>query len=105
MALPEGNVRRRRTAGPGFSGRKGYEKEWRFEKEISGGGELLDQGSHLIDLSRWFMGDFASVWGRAPRYFWDGQVDDNAFIALETEGGQMAWLSAGWTEWKNIFSL
>jgi predicted dehydrogenase len=89
----------------GHGGRKGYEKEWRFQKEMSGGGELLDQGSHLIDLSRWFMGDFANVWGRAPRYFWEGQVDDNAFIALETKGGQMAWLSAGWTEWKNIFSL
>ena len=89
----------------GHGGRKGYEKEWRFEKELSGGGELLDQGSHLIDLSRWFMGDFANVWGRAPRYFWEGQVDDNAFLALETSGGQMAWLSAGWTEWKNIFSL
>jgi predicted dehydrogenase len=89
----------------GHGGRKGYEKEWRFQKEMSGGGELLDQGSHLIDLSRWFMGDFASTWGRAPRYFWQGEVDDNAFLALETAKGHMAWLSAGWTEWKNIFSL
>jgi predicted dehydrogenase len=89
----------------GHGGRKGYEKEWRFQKEMSGGGELLDQGSHLIDLSRWFMGDFAQSWGRAPRYFWQGEVDDNAFLALETAKGQMAWLSAGWTEWKNVFSL
>lgn len=89
----------------GHGGRKGYEREWRFQKDISGGGELLDQGSHLIDLSRWFMGDFAQAWGRAPRYFWQGQVDDNAFLALETTQGQMAWLSAGWTEWKNIFAF
>jgi predicted dehydrogenase len=89
----------------GHGGRKGYEQEWRFQKNISGGGELLDQGSHLIDLSRWFMGDFAQTWGRAPRYFWQGQVDDNAFLALETGQGAMAWLAAGWTEWKNIFAF
>lgn len=87
----------------GHGGRIGYEKEWRFDPAISGGGELLDQGSHLIDLARWFMGDFAKVWGRAPNYFWQGEVDDNAFMALETEGGAMAWLHAGWSEWKNIF--
>lgn len=89
----------------GHGGRVGYEKEWRFRPEISGGGELLDQGSHLIDLSRWFMGDFASCWGRAPRYFWQGDVDDNAFMALESRDGAMAWLHAGWSEWKNIFSF
>jgi predicted dehydrogenase len=89
----------------GHGGRVGYEQEWRFKPEISGGGELLDQGSHLIDLARWFLGDFSRVWGRAPRYFWQGEVDDNAFLALETASGQMAWLHAGWTEWKNLFSF
>lgn len=89
----------------GHGGRVGYEREWRFKPEISGGGELLDQGSHLIDLARWFMGDFTKVWGAAPRYFWQGDVDDNAFMALEGDGGAMAWLHAGWTEWKNVFSL
>ncbi|MBF0267872.1 MAG: Gfo/Idh/MocA family oxidoreductase [Alphaproteobacteria bacterium] len=89
----------------GHGGRVGYEKEWRFDANVSGGGELLDQGSHLIDLSRWFMGDFARCWGRAPRYFWQGDVDDNAFMALESASGAMAWLHAGWSEWKNIFSL
>ena len=39
----------------GHGGRLGYEKEWRFNKEISGGGELIDQGPHLIDLSQWFL--------------------------------------------------
>lgn len=89
----------------GHGGRIGYEQEWRFNPAISGGGELLDQGSHLIDLARWFMGDFANCWGRAPRYFWQGAVDDNAFLALETKSGAMAWLHAGWSEWKNIFSF
>jgi predicted dehydrogenase len=89
----------------GHGGRTGYEKEWRFEKEISGGGELIDQGSHLIDLSRWFLGDLSLAYGAVPRYFWPGQVEDNCFLALTCEQNKMAWLHASWTEWKNQFSL
>ena len=89
----------------GHGGRIGYEKEWRFEPEISGGGELIDQGSHLIDLSRWFLGDLTLAYGNAPTYFWPGRVDDNCFLALEGEQKRMAWLHASWTEWKNLFAF
>lgn len=89
----------------GHSGRLGYEKEWRFDPKISGGGELIDQGSHLIDLARWFLGDLKLAYGKAPTYFWPGEVDDNCFLALENPTGRMAWLHASWTEWKNQFSL
>jgi predicted dehydrogenase len=89
----------------GHGGRPGYEKEWRCVPEISGGGELIDQGSHLIDLSRWFMGDLTLAYGAAPTYFWDAKVDDNCFLALRAPSGAMAWLHASWTEWKNLFSF
>jgi predicted dehydrogenase len=89
----------------GHGGRPGYEKEWRFDPEISGGGELIDQGSHLIDLARWFLGDVELAFGYGPTYFWPGRVDDNCFLALRTAAGQLAWLHASWTEWKNQFSL
>jgi len=89
----------------GHGGRLGYETEWRFNPAVSGGGELLDQGSHLIDLAGWFLGDFATVDGHLARYFWNAPVEDNAFISLRTAQGQTAWLQAGWTEWKNIFSF
>jgi predicted dehydrogenase len=89
----------------GHGGRVGYDREWRAVPEISGGGELLDQGMHLIDLSRWFLGDFVTVEGFAHTYFWDMPVDDNAFLALRTEKQQMAWLHVSWTEWKNSFSF
>ncbi len=89
----------------GHGGRPGYEREWRFDPEISGGGELIDQGSHLIDLSRWFLGDLTLAFGAAPRYFWSGDVEDNCFLALKNDDGAMAWLHASWTEWKNMFSL
>ncbi len=89
----------------GHGGRLGMEKEWRCQPEKSGGGELIDQGSHLIDLSRWFLGDFAEVSGTLGTLFWDIPVDDNAFINLRTATGQIAWLHASWTEWKNMFSF
>jgi predicted dehydrogenase len=89
----------------GHGGRVGYEKEWRANPALSGGGELIDQGVHLIDLSRWFLGPFVSVEGFAATYFWNMQVDDNAFLTLRTAGGQCAFLHVSCTEWKNLFSL
>ncbi len=89
----------------GHGGRIGYEKEWRADPDISGGGELLDQGIHLIDLSRWFLGDLRPDSGSLQTYFWDMNVDDNAFICLKSESGQVAWLHSTWTEWKNLFSF
>lgn len=89
----------------GHGGRLGYEREWRADPALSGGGELLDQGVHLIDLARWFLGDFARVTGRTPAFFWKMPVEDNAFLLLETAAGQIAFLHASWTEWKNLFSF
>ncbi|MDR1137356.1 MAG: Gfo/Idh/MocA family oxidoreductase [Synergistaceae bacterium] len=89
----------------GHGGRPGYEKEWRFDPAISGGGELLDQGSHLIDIAGWFLGEFTGIYGLLPRFFWDGAVEDNCFITLQAKSGAVAHLHASWTEWKNIFSV
>ncbi len=89
----------------GHGGRVGYEQEWRADARISGGGELIDQGVHLIDLSRWLLGDLPHVQGLARTFFWDMQVDDNAFLTLRTAAGQVAFLHASATEWKNTFSL
>lgn len=89
----------------GHGGRKGYDREWRADPMLSGGGELLDQGVHLIDLAGWFLGDFPHVGGHAATYFWDMKVDDNAFLSLRTPTGQTAWLHASCTEWKNLFSF
>jgi predicted dehydrogenase len=89
----------------GHGGRLGYEKEWRADPGRSGGGELIDQGVHLIDLARWFLGDFTSVTGFAHTYFWPMPVDDNAFLLLRTARAQTAFLHVSCTEWKNLFSL
>jgi predicted dehydrogenase len=89
----------------GHGGRLGYEKEWRADPDIAGGGELIDQGVHLIDLSRWFLGDFVTASGFAHTYFWPMSVDDNAFMTLRTASEQTAFLHVSCTEWKNLFSL
>lgn len=89
----------------GHGGRIGYEKEWRADPELSGGGELIDQGVHVIDLARWFLGDFSEIDGYAHTYFWDMPVDDNAFLLLKTAQKQVALLHASCTEWKNTFSF
>jgi predicted dehydrogenase len=89
----------------GHGGRVGYDKEWRADPAQSGGGELVDQGVHLIDLARWFLGDFEEVHGFAQTYFWDMPVEDNGFLLLRTPTRQVAFLHASWTEWKNLFSF
>ena len=89
----------------GHGGRVGYDREWRADPRLSGGGELIDQGVHLIDLASWFMNGWDSVDGHTATYFWDMPVDDNAFISLRNRTGNTAWLQVSCTEWKNLFSL
>jgi predicted dehydrogenase len=89
----------------GHGGRLGYEQEWRANPSLAGGGELLDQGVHLIDLARWFIGDFTEVRGLTETFFWKMPMEDNAFVLLRTADGRVAWIHASCTEWKNLFSL
>jgi len=89
----------------GHGGRRGYNKEWRSNLALSGGGETLDQGSHLIDLSLMFLENFNEVGGFTNTYFWDMPVEDNGFMWLRTKNDQMAFLHASCTEWRNMFSF
>jgi predicted dehydrogenase len=89
----------------GHGGRVGYEQEWRADPKKSGGGELIDQGVHVIDLARWFLGDFTDVQGVARTFFWNMPVDDNAFLILTTAQQKTAFLHVSCTEWKNLFSF
>jgi len=90
----------------GICGRPGYEKDWRADRETAGGGQLMDQGMHILDLSRWFMGEFREAFGFLCTQFWDiAPLEDNAFALLRTEKGQIASLHASWTQWKNLFSF
>jgi predicted dehydrogenase len=90
----------------GIVGRWGYASDWRASAAISGGGQLLDQGTHLLDLARWFFGDFSEVGAMLTTSYWPiVPLEDNAFVLLRTAAGQVVQLHASWTEWRNLFSL
>lgn len=90
----------------GHGARLGYESEWRANYELSGGGELIDQGPHLIDLSQWLFDQKLEYYSsKIHTYYWDMPVDDNAFLILETSKKQTAFLHVSCTEWKNTFSF
>jgi len=96
----------------GHGGRPGYAAEWRMDREVAGGGELLDQGIHAIDLCRWFLGEFVEAVGFTATYVWTppvidpgvAPVEDNAFGLFRTARGHVASVHASWTQWKNLFS-
>jgi len=94
----------------GHGGRPGYDREWRADPLQSGGGEVIDQGMHLLDLSFWLFGDLPLHSSLLRTHFWDAPVDDNAVLVLGDHGGvgcSSPWslLHVSWTEWKNLFSL
>ncbi len=89
----------------GHGGRIGYEKEWRFNKTISGGGELLDQGCHLIDLVNFFAGPMDVTASLVKTSFWKTDLEDTAFWLMQNQHNQLATLTSSCVEWKNIFSF
>ena len=89
----------------GKSGGDGFEQSWRNDPAVGGGGILLDQGIHMLDLFRFFCGDFEEVIGMATTSHWDIPMEDNAFVVLRNESGQMAQLHSSATAWKHIFRL
>lgn len=90
----------------GHGGRKGYDLEWRRNKKFSGGGELLEKGVHLLDLFRWFMGEFKEGVAFCENMFWDrNKLEDNAFCTLRTKDGKVAQMQVSITQWKNKFNI
>jgi predicted dehydrogenase len=89
----------------GHGARTGYEQEWRCQKELSGGGELVDQGSHLIDLCKYLFGSLEYVYSDLATKFWQSPVEDDVFLHLKTGSDVNVYLFASWFEWRNIFSF
>ncbi len=92
----------------GHGGRVGYDREWRMRPELSGGGELTDQGMHLLDLFHELLGPLPLASALLRTQFWSSPVEDNAVLVLaEPDAIDGAWgtFHVSWTEWKNLFSL
>ena len=89
----------------GKSGGVSFKNSWRNNKEISGGGILLDQGIHMLDLFRFFAGDFQEVKCFASSAFWQFEVEDNAYVILHNPNGIDALLHSSSTLWKHTFKI
>ncbi len=83
----------------------GTEGEWRFDPAESGGGILLDQGIHMLDLFRYFCGEFTEIKSMCTTAFWNIPLEDNAFALLRNESGLIAMLHSSLTQWKHRFCL
>ena len=89
----------------GKSGGVHFEDQWRSKKELAGAGILLDQGIHLVDLMRYFCGDFVEVKSMVTTAHWPVDVEDNAFALLRDTQGRIAMLHSSSTQWKHRFNL
>lgn len=89
----------------GKGGGPGYDRSWRNNKELSGGGILIDQGIHMVDLFRYFCGEFDEVKSFITKSYWDVGVEDNAFALLKNKQGQVAMLHSSATQWQCKFLL
>lgn len=90
----------------GYPGRPGFAKEWRMNRDLAAGGALMDQGLHVLDLVNWFFGEQANkVAGMTSNNFWKSEVEDNAFVLLQTPRGKTASVHVSVTEWKPIFFM
>jgi predicted dehydrogenase len=79
--------------------------DWRTKRDISGGGVLLDQGIHMVDLMRLFAGEFEEVHSFISNNFWKFDVEDNAYAIMKTSEGIVGMLHSSATQWKHQFSL
>jgi predicted dehydrogenase len=89
----------------GFGGRAGYEKEWRINKKIGGGGHLHDQGTHLIDMAKSFIGEVNGIRGFMADTFWKAGTEDNAFVLLKGKSGVIASIHSSLTQWKRMHTF
>jgi predicted dehydrogenase len=87
----------------GNGARVGFEKEWRSQVPVSGGGELLDQGVHVLDLASCLLPDLQVQAGYCRSHFWDAPVDDNTWAILSTPRGATFSMHVSSSEWKNEF--
>ncbi len=83
----------------------GEPSSWRTNREIAGGGILLDQGIHMVDLMRLFGGEFEDVHSYITNDFWNYDVEDNAYALMKSGSGVVAMLHSTATQWRHRFNL
>jgi predicted dehydrogenase len=90
----------------GIGGRTGIESEWRSDPTIVSGGQLMEQGIHLVDLFVWFLGRVSRVTGFTSTTRWPIRpLEDNGFALLQTPDGVVASIHSSLTQWTNLFEF
>ena len=90
----------------GIAGRDGYEREWRADPDVVGGGQLMEQGIHVVDLARQVLGEVTEVTGALNTDMFSIEpLEDNAFVLLRHEGGAVTSIHSSLTQWSNLFRL
>ena len=79
--------------------------DWRTKREVAGGGVLLDQGIHMVDLMRLFAGEFIKIHSFVENSHWNYNVEDNVYALMRTECGKVAMLNSSATQWRHRFYL
>tara|TARA_B110000438_G_scaffold302565_1_gene360631 strand:+ start:8296 stop:9300 length:1005 start_codon:yes stop_codon:yes gene_type:complete len=78
---------------------------WRTKKSIAGGGILLDQGIHLLDLIRYFCGDFTTIKALVSNHYWKHDVEDNAYAIMRSKKNIVAMIHSTATQWQHQFRV
>ncbi len=90
----------------GKAGGPGYDNNWRNKKQLSGGGILIDQGIHMLDLFRYFSGEYDEIKSFMGRSYWQADVEDNVFAILRNSmTGQTVMIHSSATQWRHKFLL
>ena len=82
-----------------------FGSNWRAQKKYAGGGILMDQGIHMVDLMLYFCGDFQEAKAYASNHYWKGEMEDNIFAILRNNSGKVASLHSTMTQWRYLFAL
>jgi predicted dehydrogenase len=88
----------------GWVGNAGPGIEWFYDPQMSGGGTLIDNGPHILDLARWFLGEITECKGYVGSII-TVSVEDIAMATFKTEGGKLAYVQSSWIDWASYMYM